>query len=99
MSRSLAKVRQRAEWGVLKARGMTPDRKSKLQEEHRTIVAALRCGSSQSRPSAGTDFTSQAYFAGPKLYVRGPIWGLALTPLSVLPFPNASLWLKLRSVD
>jgi DNA-binding FadR family transcriptional regulator len=42
MSRSLAKVRQRAEWGVLKARGMTPDRKSKLQKEHRAIVAALR---------------------------------------------------------
>jgi DNA-binding FadR family transcriptional regulator len=42
MSRSLAKVRQQAQWGILKARAMTPERKSMLQAEHRAIVAALR---------------------------------------------------------
>jgi DNA-binding FadR family transcriptional regulator len=42
MSRSLAKVRQQAKWGILKARSMTPERKTKLQAEHRAIVAAFR---------------------------------------------------------
>jgi DNA-binding FadR family transcriptional regulator len=42
MSRSLAKVRQQARWGMLKARSMTPDRIAKLQAEHSAIVAALR---------------------------------------------------------
>jgi DNA-binding FadR family transcriptional regulator len=42
MSRSLAKVRQQARWGVLKARSMTPERIAKLQAEHSAIVAALR---------------------------------------------------------
>jgi DNA-binding FadR family transcriptional regulator len=42
MSRSLSKVRQQAQWGILKARSMTPERKACLQTEHRAIVAALR---------------------------------------------------------
>jgi DNA-binding FadR family transcriptional regulator len=42
MSRSLARVRQQAQWGMLKARSMTPERKAKLQAEHRGIVAAFR---------------------------------------------------------
>jgi DNA-binding FadR family transcriptional regulator len=42
MYRSLAKVRQQARWGVLKARTMTPERMAKLQEQHAGIVAALR---------------------------------------------------------
>jgi DNA-binding FadR family transcriptional regulator len=42
MSRSLARVRQQAQWGMLKARGMTPERKAKLQAEHRDVVAAFR---------------------------------------------------------
>jgi len=41
MSRSLARVRQQAQWGVLKARSMTPERKIKLHAEHQAIVAAL----------------------------------------------------------
>ena len=41
MSRSLAKVRQQARWGILKARTMTPERIAKLQAEHVAIVAAL----------------------------------------------------------
>lgn len=41
MSRSLAKVRQQAQWGILKARSMTPERKAKLHAEHQAIVAAL----------------------------------------------------------
>jgi DNA-binding FadR family transcriptional regulator len=41
MSRSLAKVRQQAQWGILKARSMTPERKAKLHEEHRAIVSAI----------------------------------------------------------
>jgi len=42
MSRSLARVRQQAQWGMLKAHSMTPERKGKLQAEHRGIVAAFR---------------------------------------------------------
>jgi DNA-binding FadR family transcriptional regulator len=42
MARALAQVRLNAEWGKLKARGMTAERKSALQEQHRAIVAALR---------------------------------------------------------
>jgi DNA-binding FadR family transcriptional regulator len=42
MSRSLARVRQQAQWGMLKARSMTPERKGKLQAEHVGIVAAFR---------------------------------------------------------
>ena len=42
IARSLAKVRQNAQWGILKARSMTPERQSKLRADHRAIVAALR---------------------------------------------------------
>ena len=42
MSRALAQVRHQAEWGVLKARHMTADRKTALQAHHRAIVGALR---------------------------------------------------------
>lgn len=42
MSRSLAKVRQQARWGTLKARSMTPERIAKLNAQHTAIVAALR---------------------------------------------------------
>lgn len=42
IARSLAKVRQNAQWGILKARSMTPERQGKLQADHRAIVAALR---------------------------------------------------------
>jgi DNA-binding FadR family transcriptional regulator len=41
MSRSLAKVRQQAQWGILKARSMTPERKARLHAEHQAIVSAL----------------------------------------------------------
>ena len=42
LARALALVRLNAEWGKLKARGMTEERKVALQEQHRAIVAALR---------------------------------------------------------
>jgi DNA-binding FadR family transcriptional regulator len=42
MARSLARVRLNAEWGQLKARAMTPEHKSALQQQHRAIVAAFR---------------------------------------------------------
>lgn len=42
MARALAKVRLQAEWGQLKARSMTPERKAALQLEHRGIVDAFR---------------------------------------------------------
>ena len=42
ISHALAKVRKQARWGILKARGMTPERMEKLQAEHTDIVAALR---------------------------------------------------------
>ncbi len=42
MARALAKVRLQAEWGQLKTRSMTPERKADLQVEHRAIVGAFR---------------------------------------------------------
>ncbi len=42
VARTLARVRLRAEWGQLKARSMTPERKAALQVEHRAIVEAFR---------------------------------------------------------
>lgn len=42
MARALAKVRLQAEWGQLKARSMTRERKAALQEEHRAILDAFR---------------------------------------------------------
>jgi len=42
VARTLARVRLQAEWGQLKARSMTPERKVALQVEHRAIVEALR---------------------------------------------------------
>lgn len=42
VARALAKVRLQAEWGQLKARSMTAERKAVLQAEHRTIVEAFR---------------------------------------------------------
>jgi DNA-binding FadR family transcriptional regulator len=42
IARSLARARQNAEWGILKARSMTPERQRQLQADHRAIVAALR---------------------------------------------------------
>ena len=42
MARALARVRLNAEWGKLKARSMTAERKAALQAQHRAIVAALR---------------------------------------------------------
>lgn len=51
ISRSLAKVRQQARWGILKARSMTPERIAKIQSEHSAIVAAL-CNRDQSQAHA-----------------------------------------------
>ena len=42
VARTLARVRLQAEWGQLKARSMTPERKATLQVEHRAIVEAFR---------------------------------------------------------
>jgi len=41
-ARALARVRLLAEWGELKARSMTPERKVALDVEHRGIVDAIR---------------------------------------------------------
>ena len=38
----LSAVRQQAEWGKLKNRIVTPERRIRYQEEHREIVQALR---------------------------------------------------------
>jgi DNA-binding FadR family transcriptional regulator len=38
----VAAVREQSEWGKLKDRIVTPDRRLKYQEEHRTIVRALK---------------------------------------------------------
>ena len=40
--RALAQVRLQAEWGELKLRSMTPERKAALDAEHRAIVEAFR---------------------------------------------------------
>lgn len=42
MTRALARVRQNSEWGALKARGMTPERKAMLNLQHRAIVDSFR---------------------------------------------------------
>lgn len=42
VARTLARVRLQAEWGQLKARSMTSERKAALQVEHRAIVEAFR---------------------------------------------------------
>lgn len=42
IARALARVRLQAEWGNLKARSMTDERRAALQIEHRAIVAAIR---------------------------------------------------------
>ncbi|MBV9776268.1 MAG: hypothetical protein JO143_04390 [Acetobacteraceae bacterium] len=39
---ALARVRLLAEWGELKARSMTPERKAVLGGEHRAVVDAIR---------------------------------------------------------
>jgi DNA-binding FadR family transcriptional regulator len=40
--RLMNEVRSRAEWGVLKRRSATPERRLDYQQEHRALVAALR---------------------------------------------------------
>lgn len=40
--RLMNEVRSRAEWGVLKRRSATPERRIEYQQEHRALVAALR---------------------------------------------------------
>jgi DNA-binding FadR family transcriptional regulator len=42
MSRSLARVRERTDWGQLKARGNTPERRATLQAQHHAMVEAVR---------------------------------------------------------
>lgn len=42
MSRSLARVRERTDWGQLKARGDTPRHRGTLQEQHHAMVEAVR---------------------------------------------------------
>jgi DNA-binding FadR family transcriptional regulator len=42
MARALARVRLQAEWGQMKARNMTAERRTKLEAEHRAIVEAFR---------------------------------------------------------
>ncbi|HEY8610582.1 MAG TPA: FCD domain-containing protein [Roseomonas sp.] len=42
MSRSLARVRERTDWGRLKARGNTTERRAILQQHHHAMVDAVR---------------------------------------------------------
>ncbi|MCR0983609.1 FadR/GntR family transcriptional regulator [Roseomonas populi] len=42
ISRSLARVRERTDWGQLKARGQTVERRAVLQDQHHAMVAAVR---------------------------------------------------------
>ncbi len=42
MARALARIRLQAEWGQLKARSMTAERRTRLQTEHRAIIDAFR---------------------------------------------------------
>lgn len=42
MSRSLARVRERTDWGQLKARGNTAERRAILQSQHHAMVEAVR---------------------------------------------------------
>jgi DNA-binding FadR family transcriptional regulator len=40
--RLMHEVRERAEWGQLKRKSLTPDRRRAYQQEHRVLVDALR---------------------------------------------------------
>jgi len=40
--RLMSEVRQQSEWGVLKRRSATPERRLEYQQEHRDLVAALK---------------------------------------------------------
>jgi DNA-binding FadR family transcriptional regulator len=40
--RLMSEVRQQGEWGVLKRRSATPERRLEYQQEHRALVAALK---------------------------------------------------------
>jgi DNA-binding FadR family transcriptional regulator len=42
MSRSLARVRERTDWGQLKARGNTAEHRATLQSQHHAMVDAVR---------------------------------------------------------
>ncbi|MFC3127286.1 FadR/GntR family transcriptional regulator [Pseudoroseomonas globiformis] len=42
MSRSLARVRERTDWGHLKAHGNTPEHRATLQAQHHAMVEAVR---------------------------------------------------------
>ena len=66
VARILARVRLQAEWGELKARGMTPERKAALQAQHRAIVGAFR---RRDRADAATRLREHI------LYVQGYMLG------------------------
>lgn len=42
INRNLSRVRRQSEWGKLKARGLTAERRARLQDEHVEIVRAIR---------------------------------------------------------
>jgi DNA-binding FadR family transcriptional regulator len=48
MFRLMSEVRSQGEWGVLKRRSATPERRLEYQQEHRALVAALKDRDAQS---------------------------------------------------
>jgi DNA-binding FadR family transcriptional regulator len=71
VARALARVRLQAEWGQLKARSMTAERRAKLQAEHRGIVGAFRC-----RDKAGARARLREHILHVQAYMFGeePDW-------------------------
>jgi DNA-binding FadR family transcriptional regulator len=46
----MAEVRSRGEWGMLKRRSATPERRLQYEKEHRALVAALKdCDAERAR--------------------------------------------------
>jgi DNA-binding FadR family transcriptional regulator len=66
MSRSLGRVRERTDWGQLKARGNTAEHRATLQRQHHAMLDALR-----QRDRAGARRTMREHI----LFVQGYMFG------------------------
>jgi DNA-binding FadR family transcriptional regulator len=66
MFATITRARDQADWGEMKRRSLTPERRARYEEEHRTIVAALR-----SRDVTGVEAHLLAHLQGVRLNVLG----------------------------
>ena len=63
----ITKARENAEWGVLKKRSYSPERRAKYEKEHRDIVAALKDRDAE---------TARAILMGHLIHVRKNMLGM-----------------------